>query len=64
MAMRRTAVAAVAVLTLLTTWGGAHDATAAAAPKTAQAAEACGVLAPGASTAAEKAVGAVSYTHL
>ncbi|WP_329106707.1 C40 family peptidase [Streptomyces sp. NBC_01439] len=62
MAMRRAAVAAVMVLTLLTTWAGAHHATAAPAPKTAkttkaaQAAQACGVLAPGASTTAEKAV--------
>ncbi|MFD5411881.1 C40 family peptidase [Streptomyces nojiriensis] len=64
MAMRRTAAApaavavAVAVLTLLAAGGGTHGATAAAAPKTAETAQACGVLAPGASTAAEKAVAA------
>ncbi|WP_327732591.1 NlpC/P60 family protein [Streptomyces nojiriensis] len=62
MAMRRTAAAvaaaAVAVLTLLAAGAGTHDAAAAAAPKTAEPAQACGVLAPGASTAAEKAVAA------
>ncbi|MFE5822138.1 C40 family peptidase [Streptomyces erythrochromogenes] len=62
MAMRTTAVAAVAALTLLTAGEGTHHATAATtaqAPKTAAAAAGeCRVLAPGASAVAEKAVAA------
>ncbi|MFE9483869.1 C40 family peptidase [Streptomyces spororaveus] len=54
--MRRTAMAAVAVLSLLATWEGTGGAAAAPAATASQAAGACGVQAPGASAAAEAAV--------